>query len=519
MTSIGYLVAKAVLGVAMILVARESTPNLGIALQQDTPVAFEESAFETELYHHLLEPYRSFKCMPRRIHLSQASNVDSTNHLNWTVSFTLDYQNCKHVKPFVLYGRQLDRAERATAEKQVFNFSSSRTGTYYQSDFIYHVELPNLEAGRTQYWYRVEVEEAGPSTNVRTARYLRETIDPVVVVASTPTLTFQTPPSRGTPTTLAFLGDLGQTGNSTKTMNYILRATNPFFHLYPVSMIMIVGDMSYADGDPHRWTSWLDLMEPLFRSTPVEVAAGNHEVECDNITLDIFIPYENFFHNANQLGKAETKPIDRNYLATLWNKDCATPSQFEGHYNFGNAFYAFQHGLVQMIVLSSYSETNVGSPQYQFLERELASVDRRLTPWLIVTFHCPFYTTFAGHDHEIQSRKMRDAMEPLFVMYGVNLVFSGHDHAYLRTRPMAYGKSDEDGPIYFIVGAGGNREGHSHAYLNDEPEEWVAVRDRFEYGYGNLFVPNATHAQFKWVRDGTTNVGAHDDVWLTNNHV
>ena len=263
-------------------------------------------------------------------------------------------------------------------------------------------------------------------------------------------------------------------------------------------------------------------MEPLFRFTPLEVAAGNHEIECDNVTRDIFVPYENYFLNANRLGKAETKGVDPDYRDSLWNKDCSTPSQFSGRYNFGNAFFAFQHGLVQMIVLSSYSETHAGSPQYKFLENTLETVDRSLTPWLIVNFHCPLYTTFFGHHNETQALQMRATMEPLFVKYGVNLVFSGHDHAYLRTHPMAYGKTDPDGksPIYFIVGAGGNREMHARAYINEtQPEEWVAVRDRFEYGYGNLFVQNATHAYFTWVRDGTTDAGAHDSVWLENKHV
>ena len=38
--------------------------------------------------------------------------------------------------------------------------------------------------------------------------------------------------------------------------------------------------------------------------------------------------------------------------------------------------------------------------------------------------------------------------EPLFVTYGVNVVFSGHDHIYERITP-------QKGIYYFVEGAGG----------------------------------------------------------------
>jgi predicted MPP superfamily phosphohydrolase len=43
---------------------------------------------------------------------------------------------------------------------------------------------------------------------------------------------------------------------------------------------------------------------------------------------------------------------------------------------------------------------------------------------------------------------LRVVLEPLFVRYGVNVVFSGHDHVYERIKP-------QKGITYFISGAGG----------------------------------------------------------------
>jgi hypothetical protein len=519
MSSLGWNLGRAALWASLAMVALVRGPQHCIFddSRHDIPSNLDESAFDSTLYHQLQAPYRDYACLPRHIHLSQASNVDERNKVNMTISFTLEYRYCQDATPRVVYGHEWHPEQSASGEKTQFNFTSSLTGEYYDSDWIYHVALPDLQAGNVQYWYRISVEPA-VGANARTSRRLRRMSSP----EQTPELRFTTPPTPGSSTTIALIGDLGQTVNSTKTMSHIhLAAQKTSFNPHPVSLVMIVGDMSYADSDPHRWPSWFELMEPLLRSTPVEVAAGNHEIECDDATQKPFLPYEHYFRNANRLGPAEIAAIDPNYRQTLWNHSCSTPSAFLGSYNFGNAFYQFQHGLVQIIVLSSYSDTRPESMQYKWLEGALRGIDRSVTPWVLVGFHCPLYTTFLGHNGEHQTTQMKKHMEPLFVLYGVNLIVAGHDHAYSRSYPVAFDKRDrnEKAPIYLTLGAGGNRELHSREYLHPEPEEWVAKRDRFEYGYGNWFVQNATHSHFNWVRDGTTKEGVHDHVWIVNPHV
>jgi hypothetical protein len=34
-----------------------------------------------------------------------------------------------------------------------------------------------------------------------------------------------------------------------------------------------------------------------------------------------------------------------------------------------------------------------------------------------------------------------------------------------------------------------------------------------------MFLANDTHAHFRWVRDGTTDEGIRDDVWLENQYI
>jgi hypothetical protein len=488
--------------------------------------------FPSHLYETRHEPYASYPCLPRHIHLAQANNVHAQDdkqmkdlRVAMTVSFSLDYQNCAGAQPVVLYGCDDDdnvEGKVTDARRLQFNYTSANSDGLYQSDWIYHAELPHLKAGNERYWYRIVVEQQ-PSQQESDDNvfHLRGT-SAQRVLGRTPFYTFLTPPVPGAPTTLALVGDLGQTNNSRATMFHIWRAATSDSPLndHPVSHVLIAGDMSYADSDPARWTSWMDLVEPLVRTTPISVAAGNHEIECDNVTNEIFVPYEHWFHNPNRLADADTRPVEEDYRKTLWNGSCSTPSEFQGHYNYGNAFYSYQHGLVQIIVLSSYSDATVGSVQYEWLEQELRMIDRKITPWLLVSFHAPLYTTFQGHVDELEAVNMKQAMEPLFLQHGVNIVVSGHDHGFMKTHSLAFGQVDLTGlsPIYLTLGAGGNREEHPPGYRNEEPEAWVAERNLQEYGYGHLFVPNATHALFDWVRDGTPVKAAQDQEWIHNPH-
>ncbi len=55
----------------------------------------------------------------------------------------------------------------------------------------------------------------------------------------------------------------------------------------------------------------------------------------------------------------------------------------------------------------------------------------------------------------------RQIYEPLWLQYGVDLLFTGHVHAYERSNPVANYSADPSGcaPMQLIVGDGGNHEG------------------------------------------------------------
>ena len=365
-----------------------------------------------------------------------------------------------------------------------------------------------------------------------------------IKLGETPSYEFSTPPLYGHPTSIALVGDLGQTKNSTRTMARILDAarSGAYYELITdgedcndgdsedrvATNLFIAGDLSYSDGTTERMESWLDLAEPLLRELPFASIPGNHEIECDLNTRDIFVQYEAYFRNPNRLQEAIEVP-------PLWPQDCVMHSEFIGQYDYGNAFFSYKQGLVHTIFLNSYSSVLAGSSQREWLENlALPSVDRKLTPWLVVIFHTPMYTTFANHYGELNTKVMNaSGLRELFQLHGVNLVVSGHDHAYSRSYPLDTNgnvKKNGKAPIFWTLGAGGNWEGHS-AYRNAQAEDWVAVRNNIEYGFGLFFAPNRTHAQLQWIRDednggddgnsvvptpGNSSLVVRDTVWIEN---
>ena len=89
--------------------------------------------------------------------------------------------------------------------------------------------------------------------------------------------------------------------------------------------------------------------------------------------------------------------------------------------------------------------------------QQLAWLDNALKqspePWKICYFHHPLYSDGGRHGSEVE---LRVVLEPLFVKYGVNVVFSGHDHIYERIKP-------QKGITYFVNGSSGElRRGDVH---------------------------------------------------------
>ncbi|KAJ1694365.1 hypothetical protein LUZ63_011063 [Rhynchospora breviuscula] len=369
----------------------------------------------------------------------------------------------------------------------------------YTSGIIHHVRLDGLMPGKT-YYYKC----GDSSLNALSEEYI-----------------FQTLPAPGPndyPSRVAVVGDLGLTYNSTTTIDHLTR-NDP-------AMILFVGDLVYADqyvttgGNgtscfsctfpdapiretyQPRWDGWGRFMEPITSKVPMMIIEGNHEIE-PQIDGVKFQSYQSRFAVPAEESKSKSK-----------------------------FYYSFNAGGIHFIMLGAYIDYNRTGAQYSWLKEDLKGVDRKLTPWLVAAWHPPWYNSYSSHYQEFEC--MRLEMESLLYNYGVDIVFSGHVHAYERmNRVYNYGL-DPCGPVYITVGDGGNVEkvdvefaddpgkcpkptdnkpefgGVCHMNFSTGPAEgkfcwdrqpdWSAFRDS-SFGHGILEVINSTYALWTWHRN------------------
>ncbi|GLT56413.1 hypothetical protein SLA2020_294560 [Shorea laevis] len=384
----------------------------------------------------------------------------------------------------------------ATVYSQLYPFEGLLN---YTSGIIHHVRIDGLEPG-TKYYYKC----GDSSLPAMSEEHIFETLS--------------LPGPNSYPSRIAVIGDLGLTSNSSTTFDH-LTENDP-------SLILMVGDLTYANqylttggkGVPSyshafpdapiretyqpRWDGWQRFMEPLISRVPMMVIEGNHEIE-EQVAGITF----------------------KSYLTRF-----AVPAEESG--SNSNFFYSFDAGGVHFVMLGAYVDYNSTGAQYAWLKKDLNQVDRNVTPWLVAAWHPPWYNSYSSHYQEFEC--MRLEMESLLYQYGVDIVFSGHVHAYERMNRVYNYTLDPCGPVYITVGDGGNIEkvDVDHAddpgkcpspgdnlpeiggvcHLNfssgpakgkfcwDRQPEWSAFRES-SFGHGILEVVNSTYALWTWHRN------------------
>ena len=221
----------------------------------------------------------------------------------------------------------------------------------------------------------------------------------VVVAASSLPGAGQTPAPAGVPNrkdSLKFVA-IGDNGTGDKPQYEIAAQMNAWRGRFPFDMVIMLGDNIYGS---QRARDFVDKFENPYKplldaGVKFYAALGNH----DNQTNRFYKP---------------------------WNMN-------------GERYYAYAKKNVKFFVLDS---DYMDPKQLQWIEGELKSAR---DDWKIVYFHHPLYSSGGRHGSEVD---LRVTLEPLFVKYGVNVIYSGHDHIYERIRP-------QKGIYYFVAGAGG----------------------------------------------------------------
>jgi predicted phosphodiesterase len=124
------------------------------------------------------------------------------------------------------------------------------------------------------------------------------------------------------------------------------------------------------------------------------------------------------------------------FYASLGNHDDRAQRFYKLFNMDGKTYYTFTKGDVRFFALESdYMDRR----QLEWVENELRNSNSK---WKVCFFHHPLYSSGERHGSDVA---LRQVLEPLFLKYGVDVVFAGHEHFYERLRP-------QKGIHYFTTG-------------------------------------------------------------------
>lgn len=180
------------------------------------------------------------------------------------------------------------------------------------------------------------------------------------------------------------------------------------------------GDMVNSPRKLKDWQLFLRQASPVFSRIPMMTAIGNHET---SVKADFYLQM----------------------LALPQNG----PKGLEGE------FYSFDYGSCHITVLNtSFFLENRKAAEGAGWQEQREAIGRWLAgdlkscgaKWRIIAMHHPAYGL---SDEDPIYKEIRREWEPLFEQGGVDLVFCGHQHIYMRTR--------EIGGVTYIMGNSGKR--------------------------------------------------------------
>ena len=194
---------------------------------------------------------------------------------------------------------------------------------------------------------------------------------------------------------------------------------------YQPDFIVSAGDLAHGGRRSDWATEFFLPMQEVLKNTPIYVSVGNHSYGSPHFSEYFSFPEHNH----------------------------------ETYYSIqiGNAYFIFlDNAKIDFPDKDYYTDIGVGSPQYNWLEKELGSASAQNANWLFVVAHVPCYSEFST----VAFNENVKSFVPLYDRYNVDAVFSGHIHAYER------GYSDG---VYYIItgGAGGTLDHNRH---KDIPE-------------------------------------------------
>ncbi|KAL4807888.1 Metallo-dependent phosphatase-like protein [Aspergillus unguis] len=420
----------------------------------------------------------------------------------------------------VEYGTSSDRLNQKTC--------SSTDPTTYPTSRTYEnvVVLSELTAGIT-YYYKIV------STNSSIDQFL-----------SPRTPGDDTPFSINAVIDLGVYGEDGFTINGDKTKKSTIPTINPALNHTTIGrlastvddyeFVIHPGDFAYADDWYLSLENLLDgenayqailenfyeQLAPISGRKPYMASPGNHEAACQEIPYTTGLcpdGQKNFTDFMHRFGATMPKP----FTSVSTNASAKVLANKARELALPPFWYSFEYGMVHVTMINTETDFDdapdgpggsahlnsgpfgASEQQLQFLEADLASVDRAVTPWVVVAGHRPWYTSGTA------CTVCQDAFEDIMYKYGVDLGVFGHVHNAQRFAPAYNNVADSNGlndpkaPMYIVAGGAGNIEGLSS--IDTKPDLMEFGNDE-DYTFSTISFLNRTHLQVEFLASSTGEV-------------
>ena len=334
-----------------------------------------------------------------------AVSLHQTSTTSSDLGFSLEMSGKELSAPNILRGPYLQAAghDRMTVRWRTESIGDSvlrygdapgnltETVTLSELTIDHVVDVTGLDAA-TRYYYEIS------STNPVSTE----------TVGATSTYYFQTHPTPGeqVPARIWVIGDSGTTSTAKDAVyDAYLAQAGAATH---TDAWLMLGDNAYNSGtDEEFQAAVFDSYPELLRNTVMWSCIGNHESYTSGGApyLDIHT-----FPTAGESG---------------------------GVGSGTELYYSFDHGNIHFISIDSQTSSNINdvpggtAGMVDWLELDLQATDK---DWIVAFFHHGPYTK-GSHDSDTESHhiRVRQYITPLLERYGVDLVLSGHSHAYERS--------------------------------------------------------------------------------------
>ena len=229
--------------------------------------------------------------------------------------------------------------------------------------------------------------------------------------------------SVGADTTFFVMGDTQLLGNVDADANAIalMNQVAENINTNTVDFGLQTGDFIDDAGSLDAWNEILNIFSQNYGTVPVVQVMGNHE------------------YYGNTSGS---------YANAIFDLPASK-------------YYSVEYGNVYVAVINCNANVEEAA---NWLAEDAQNTD---CEWKVLTVHQPpYYTNPKG-----SSAAYNEFLPAAIDEAGIDVVFSGHDHAYARTEPMTGGEVDaENGTVYFVCGDLGEKSRSTEYAPDNNPD-------------------------------------------------